>query len=56
MISTNTLHVVATELVVGAFALSGVAFLLCLAHQYLPASIRSSYRPLDAVAHSAMLF
>ncbi len=56
MISTNTLHVVATELVVGAFALSGVAFLLCLAHQYLPASIRSSYRSLDAVAHSAMLF
>ena len=30
MISSSTLHVVATELVVGAFALAGVAFSICL--------------------------
>ena len=29
MISAGTFHVIATELTVGTFALSGVAFLLC---------------------------
>jgi len=40
MISANTLHVVATELVVGAFALSGVAFLVVLS-----ASVPSRFHP-----------
>ena len=30
MISSSTFHVITTELTVGMFALSGVAFLLCL--------------------------
>lgn len=56
MISSNTLHVVATELVVGAFALAGVAFTLCLLAPMLKPSMADNLRSSDAVAHSAMLF
>ena len=56
MISSSTLHVVATELVVGAFALAGVAFTLCLLAPMLKPSMADKLRSSDAVAHSAMLF
>ena len=56
MISSNTLHVVATELVVGAFALAGVAFARCLLAPMLKPSMSDRLRSSDAVAHSAMLF
>jgi uncharacterized membrane protein len=47
MISAPTLHVIATELTVGMFALSGVAFLLCL--------IEKGPESREAVAHWAMI-
>ena len=56
MISSSTLHVVATELVVGAFALAGVAFALCLLAPMLKPSMADKLHSSDAVAHSAMLF
>ena len=56
MISSSTLHVVATELVVGAFALAGVAFSICLVAPTLKSTMAEKLRSSDAVAHSAMLF
>tara|TARA_B110001452_G_scaffold185988_1_gene156500 strand:- start:1561 stop:2070 length:510 start_codon:yes stop_codon:yes gene_type:complete len=47
MISSGTLHVIATELTVGMFALSGVAFLLCL--------IKKGPLSRESVAHWALL-
>ena len=47
MISAGTFHVIATELTVGMFALSGVAFLLCM--------IKKGPDSREAVAHWAML-
>ena len=47
MISAGTFHVIATELTVGMFALSGVAFLLCM--------IKIVPESREAVAHWAML-
>ena len=47
MISAGTFHVIATELTVGMFALSGVAFLLCM--------IKKGPESREAVAHWAML-
>ena len=47
MISASTLHVIATELTVGMFALSGVAFLLCF--------IKKGPMSREAVAHWALM-
>ena len=47
MISSSTFHVITTELTVGMFALSGVAFLLCL--------IRKGPISRESVAHWALL-
>ena len=47
MTSAPTLHVIATELTVGMFALSGVAFLLCL--------IEKGPESREPVAHWAMI-
>jgi uncharacterized membrane protein len=47
MISSGTLHVIATELTIGMFALSGVAFLLCL--------LKKGPQSREAVAHWALL-
>tara|TARA_B100000767_G_scaffold247899_1_gene248404 strand:+ start:60 stop:569 length:510 start_codon:yes stop_codon:yes gene_type:complete len=47
MISSGTLHVISTELTVGMFALSGVAFLLCL--------LQKGPISREAVAHWALL-
>ena len=46
MISSGTLHVISTELTVGMFALSGVAFLLCL--------LQKGPLSREAVAHWAL--
>ena len=47
MISSGTLHVISTELTIGMFALSGVAFLLCL--------IQKGPISRESVAHWALL-
>lgn len=47
MISAGTFHVIATELTVGTFALSGVAFLLC--------AVNKGPSSKEAVAHWALL-
>lgn len=47
MISSETLHVISTELTVGMFALSGVAFLLCL--------LKKGPLTRETVAHWALL-
>ncbi len=47
MISAGTLHVISTELTIGMFALSGVAFLLCL--------LKKGPESREAVAHWALL-
>jgi uncharacterized membrane protein len=47
MISSGTIHVISTELTIGMFALSGVAFLLCL--------IQKGPESREAVAHWALL-
>ena len=47
MISAGTFHVISTELTIGMFALSGVAFLLCL--------IQKGPESREAVAHWALL-
>ncbi|MGB1475974.1 MAG: hypothetical protein ACPG73_07235 [Candidatus Poseidoniaceae archaeon] len=47
MISAGTFHVIATELTVGTFALSGVAFLLC--------ALNKGPSSREAVAHWALL-
>ena len=47
MISAGTLHVISTELTVGMFALSGVAFLLCF--------LKKGPESREAVAHWALL-
>ena len=47
MISAGTLHVISTELTIGMFALSGVAFLLCM--------IQKGPESREAVAHWALL-
>jgi len=47
MISSGTLHVISTELTIGMFALSGVAFLLCL--------LKKGPQSREAVAHWALL-
>ena len=47
MISAGTFHVIATELTVGMFALSGVAFLLC--------ALNKGPSSREAVAHWALL-
>ena len=47
MISAGTFHVIATELTVGTFALSGVAFLLC--------ALNKGPSSKEAVAHWALL-
>ena len=44
MISAGTLHVISTELTVGMFALSGVAFLLCF--------LKKGPESREAVAHT----
>jgi len=47
MISAGTLHVISTELTIGMFALSGVAFLLCL--------VQKGPDSREPVAHWALL-
>ena len=47
MISASTFHVIATELTVGMFALSGIAFLMCL--------IQKGPQSRESVAHWAMI-
>ena len=47
MISAGTLHVISTELTVGMFALSGVAFLLCF--------LKKGPESRETVAHWALL-
>ena len=47
MISAGTFHVISTELTIGMFALSGVAFLLCM--------IEKGPESREAVAHWALL-
>ena len=47
MISAGTIHVISTELTIGMFALSGVAFLLCM--------IQKGPESREAVAHWALL-
>ena len=47
MISAGTIHVISTELTIGMFALSGVAFLLC--------TIQKGPESREAVAHWALL-
>jgi uncharacterized membrane protein len=47
MISAATFHVISTELTIGMFALSGVAFLLC--------ALEKGPESRDAVAHWALL-
>ena len=47
MISAGTFHVISTELTIGMFALSGVAFLLCM--------IKKGPDSREAVAHWALL-
>jgi len=47
MISAGTFHVITTELTIGMFALSGVAFLLC--------ALEKGPESRDAVAHWALL-
>ena len=56
MVSAATLHVVATELAVGSFAMAGVAFLMAglASHGWL---VNSRHLPLvDHVAHFALAF
>ena len=48
MISSGTLHVISTELTVGMFSLSGIAFLFCL--------IKKGPISREAVAHWALFF
>ena len=56
MISSNTFHVVATELVVGAYSLAGLAFLFCWLSPRLPFSLHDKQASGDAVAHAALMF
>jgi hypothetical protein len=56
MISSNTFHVVSTELVVGSFSLAGVAFLFCLLSPRLPLFFSEKQTASDSVAHAALLF
>jgi cbb3-type cytochrome oxidase subunit 3 len=56
MTSSGTLHVVATELVVGAYALAGIAFAICLLAPYAPAFLKSKRSSADTVAHAALSF
>lgn len=56
MVSSNTFHVVATELVVGAYSLAGIAFVFCLVCPWLPTSLKEKRSAGDAVAHSALMF
>ena len=55
MISSNTFHVVATELVVGAYSLAGLAFLFCWLSPRLPFSLHDKQASGDAVAHAALM-
>ena len=56
MVSAGTLHVVSTELAVGAFAMAGVAFLLAglASHGWLNMGRHLSL--VDHVAHFALAF
>ena len=56
MISSNTFHVVSTELVVGGFALAGLAFVFCMIAQMLPLAFSDRQGAGDAVAHTALAF
>ena len=56
MISSNTFHVVSTELVVGGFALAGLAFVFCMIAPMLPSAFSDRQGAGDAVAHTALAF
>lgn len=56
MISSTTFHVVSTELVVGGFALAGVAFVFCMFAPLLPPVFSSRQSAGDTVAHVALTF
>ena len=56
MISPQTFHVVSTELVVGAFSVSGLSFLFCLL-LHLDVLKKTDWKPLfDNVAHFTLVF
>ena len=56
MISPETFHVVSTELVVGAFSVSGLSFLFCLL-LHLDVLKKEDWKPLfDNVAHFTLAF
>ena len=56
MISSETFHVVTTELVVGAFSVAGLSFTLCLLF-HLGVLKQPSWAPVfDHVAHSTLAF
>ena len=56
MISSNTFHVVSTELVVGGFALAGLGFVFCMIAPMLPSTFSDRQGAGDAVAHTALAF
>ena len=56
MISSNTFHVLSTELVVGGFALAGLAFVFCMIAPMLPSAFRDRQGAGDVVAHTALMF
>ena len=56
MISPQTFHVVSTELVVGAFSVSGLSFLFCLL-LHLDVLKKTDWKPMfDNVAHFTLAF
>jgi hypothetical protein len=56
MVSSNTFHVVTTELTVGAFAMAGLSFMLAGLSSRDVFGLKSKLSSLDTVAHAVLLF
>ena len=56
MVSSNTFHVVTTELTVGSFAMAGLCFMLAGLASRDVFGLRSKLSALDTVAHAVLLF
>lgn len=54
--SAPTLHVVGTEMVVGAFALSGLCFLFCFLSTFEFMKFAQMWKQWDTLAHGSLMF
>ena len=56
MVSSNTFHVVSTELTVGSFAMAGLSFLLAILASRNILGLQSRITAIDTVAHATPFF